>query len=105
MRVTPAHVEQPLRPAFDPAAKKAVIARGLNASPGAAVGQAVFDAHRAIEIAGSGVDVVLVRPETAPDDVPGMMASKGVLTQKGGANVSCRGSGTRQQPSLCCGLR
>ncbi len=85
MRVTPAHVEQLLRPAFDPAAKKAVIARGLNASPGAAVGQAVFDAHRAIEIAGSGVDVVLVRPETAPDDVPGMMASKGVLTQKGGA--------------------
>ncbi len=85
MRVTPAHVEQLLRPAFDPAGKKAVIARGLNASPGAAVGQAVFDAHRAIEIAGTGVDVVLVRPETAPDDVPGMMVSKGVLTQKGGA--------------------
>ncbi len=85
MRVTPGHVEQLLRPTFDPGAKKAVIARGLNASPGAAVGKAVFDAHRAIDLAATGVDVVLVRPETAPDDVPGMMVSKGVLTQKGGA--------------------
>jgi pyruvate, orthophosphate dikinase len=85
MRVDPEHVEQLLRPAFDPAAAKSAIARGLNASPGAAVGQAVFSADRAKEMASAGVDVVLVRPETAPDDVPGMMASKGVLTQKGGA--------------------
>ena len=85
MRVEPEHVEQLMRPAFDPEAVKMPIARGLNASPGAAVGQAVFTADRAMELATSGADVILVRPETAPDDVPGMMASKGVLTQKGGA--------------------
>ncbi len=85
MRVEPAHVEQLLRPAFDPSAKKTAIARGLNASPGAAVGKAVFNADRAMAMAADGADVVLVRPETSPDDVPGMMASKGVLTQKGGA--------------------
>ncbi|MGC9520466.1 MAG: pyruvate, phosphate dikinase [Anaerolineae bacterium] len=85
MRVEPEHVEQLLRPAFDPNAEKQAIARGLNASPGAAVGKAVFNADRAREMATDGEDVILVRPETAPDDVPGMLASKGVLTQKGGA--------------------
>jgi pyruvate,orthophosphate dikinase len=85
MRVEAEHVEQLLRPAFDPDAEKEAIARGLNASPGAAVGKAVLNADRAQEMASSGDDVILVRPETAPDDVPGMLASKGVLTQKGGA--------------------
>jgi pyruvate,orthophosphate dikinase len=84
-RVEPEHVEQLMRPSFDPDAEKNVIARGLNASPGAAVGLAIFDAARAKETADEGKDVVLVRPETSPDDVPGMLASKGVLTQKGGA--------------------
>jgi len=85
MRVEPGHVEQLMRPSFDPNADKNEIAKGLNASPGAAVGIAIFDAGRAAEAAEAGKDVVLVRPETAPDDVPGMLASKGVLTQKGGA--------------------
>jgi pyruvate,orthophosphate dikinase len=85
MRVEPEHVELLLRPSFDPQAEKKVIARGLNASPGAAVGIAVFDAERAKVQAEAGKEVILVRPETAPDDVPGMLASKGVLTQKGGA--------------------
>lgn len=85
MRVEPEHVEQLLRPAFDPDAEKQAIARGLNASPGAAVGKAVFSGPRAQEMGSEGEDVILVRPETAPDDVPGMLASKGVLTQKGGA--------------------
>ncbi|MGC9468074.1 MAG: pyruvate, phosphate dikinase [Anaerolineae bacterium] len=85
MRVESAHVEQLLRPAFDPDAETTAIARGLNASPGAAVGKAVFGAARAREMADAGDDVILVRPETSPDDVPGMLASKGVLTQKGGA--------------------
>jgi len=85
MRVEPEHVELLMRPSFDPEAEKKVIARGLNASPGAAVGIAVFDAERAKAQADAGKEVILVRPETAPDDVPGMLASKGVLTQKGGA--------------------
>ncbi len=85
MRVEPEYVDLLLRPSFDPQAGKKQIAKGLNASPGAAAGIAVFDAARAEELASAGRDVILVRPETNPDDVPGMLASKGVLTQKGGA--------------------
>ncbi|MBN1486808.1 MAG: pyruvate, phosphate dikinase [Anaerolineae bacterium] len=85
MRVEPDHVDLLLRPSFDPHAEKTLIAKGLNASPGAAVGVAVFEASNAIKLAEEGKDVILVRPETSPDDVPGMLVSKGVLTQKGGA--------------------
>ncbi len=85
MRVDPTYVDLLLRPSFDPKADKKLIAKGLNASPGAAAGIAVFDASRAQQLAEEGKDIILVRPETAPDDVPGMLASKGVLTQKGGA--------------------
>jgi pyruvate,orthophosphate dikinase len=85
MRVDPTCVDLLLRPSFDSKAEKTLIAKGLNASPGAAVGIAVFDAERAKEMADEGKDIILVRPETSPDDVPGMLASKGVLTQKGGA--------------------
>jgi len=85
MRVEPEYVDLLLRPSFDPDAPKSLIAKGLNASPGAAVGIAIFDAERAKEATEGGKDVVLVRPETNPDDVPGMLASKGVLTQTGGA--------------------
>jgi pyruvate,orthophosphate dikinase len=96
MRVEPEHIDLLLRPSFDPKAEKTLIAAGLNASPGAGVGIAIFDAERAKEAAEAGKDVILVRPETAPDDVPGMLASKGVLTQKGGATshaaVVARGS-------------
>ena len=85
MRVDADYVDLLLRPSFDPQAEKKLIAKGLNASPGAAVGVAIFDAKRAQKVAEAGKDVILVRPETAPDDVPGMLVSKGVLTQKGGA--------------------
>ncbi len=85
MRVDPTYVDLLLRPSFDPKAEKKLIVKGLNASPGAAAGIAVFDAARAREMAEEGKSIILVRPETAPDDVPGMLASKGVLTQKGGA--------------------
>ncbi|MBN1976887.1 MAG: pyruvate, phosphate dikinase [Anaerolineae bacterium] len=96
MRVKPEHVDLLMRPSFDPKAEKKLLVKGLNASPGAAVGVAIFDAARAKAAAGEGKDVILVRPETNPDDVPGMLASKGVLTQKGGATshaaVVARGS-------------
>jgi pyruvate,orthophosphate dikinase len=96
MRVRPEDVDLLLRPSFDPKAEKTLIAKGLNASPGAAVGITVFDAKRAKAVAEEGQAVILVRPETNPDDVPGMLASKGVLTQKGGATshaaVVARGS-------------
>ncbi len=85
MRVKPEDVDMLLRDTIDPNAPKTRIAKGLNASPGAAVGIAVFDAKRAKALAAEGKAVVLVRPETNPDDVPGMLVSKGVLTQKGGA--------------------
>ncbi len=86
-RIEPAQVDQLLRDQFDQAAKSKSkrIATGLNASPGAAVGQAVFDADRAAEQAAAGKKVVLVRIETSPDDFHGMAASQGVLTARGGA--------------------
>jgi pyruvate,orthophosphate dikinase len=86
-RIEPAHVDQLLRDQFDPAgkARASKIATGLNASPGAAVGVAVFDADRAAELAGTGQKVILVRIETSPDDFHGMAASQGVLTARGGA--------------------
>jgi pyruvate,orthophosphate dikinase len=90
-RVTTDQLDAMLHPMFDPAAKAAAQARGdlvtkgLNASPGAATGIAIFDSDRAEAKGESGVDVILVRPETSPDDVGGMLLSKGVLTQHGGA--------------------
>ncbi len=86
-RIEPAQVDQLLRAQFDPVARqKAVrIARGLNASPGAAVGKAVFDADTAVEWAGRGERVVLVRIETSPDDFHGMAVAQGILTARGGA--------------------
>jgi pyruvate,orthophosphate dikinase len=86
-RIEPAQVDQLLRDQFDPRARDAAtkVARGLNASPGAAVGAAVFDADRAAERAAAGEKVVLVRIETSPDDFHGMAAAQGVLTARGGA--------------------
>jgi pyruvate,orthophosphate dikinase len=86
-RIEPAQVDQLLRDQFDARALDAAtrVARGLNASPGAAVGAAVFDADRAAERAAAGEKVVLVRIETSPDDFHGMAASQGVLTARGGA--------------------
>ena len=86
-RIEPAHVDQLLRDQFDPGARSgaARIAKGLNASPGAAVGRAVFDADTAVEWVGRGERVVLVRVETSPDDFHGMAVAEGILTARGGA--------------------
>ena len=96
MRVEPASLDQLLHPRLDPRAKLPVIATGLAASPGAAVGRAVFDADRAAEI-GTNERVILVRKETTPDDIHGMDAAQGILTATGGmtshAAVVARGMG------------
>lgn len=91
-RVTPEQVDALLHPRFDEKAKKdaeeagSLLATGVNASPGAAVGQAYFDADKAEKMALEGKqDVIMVRPFTKPDDVHGMIAAKGVLTSEGGA--------------------
>ena len=86
-RIEPAQVDQLLRDQFEPAARKAArkIAAGLNASPGAAVGRAVFDADVAVEWVARGETVVLVRVETSPDDFHGMAVAQGILTARGGA--------------------
>ena len=86
-RIEPAHVDQLLRDQFDPKARSSAtkITAGLNASPGAAVGKAVFSADRAFEMAQQGEKVILVRIETSPDDFHGMAAAQGVLTARGGA--------------------
>lgn len=91
-RVTPENVDTLLHPQFDSKAMKdaentgKLIARGVNASPGAAVGQIYFDADMAEKMAKEGKqDTIMVRPFTKPDDVHGMIASKGVLTSEGGA--------------------
>ncbi|MGP1674382.1 MAG: putative PEP-binding protein, partial [Candidatus Limnocylindrales bacterium] len=86
-RIEPAQVDQLLRDQFDPAglAAATVVARGLNASPGAAVGRAVFSADTAVEWVDRGERVVLVRIETSPDDFHGMAVAQGILTARGGA--------------------
>jgi pyruvate,orthophosphate dikinase len=86
-RIEPAHVDQLLRDQYDPAARQSAtrIARGLNASPGAAVGRAVFSADDAVAWVGRGEKVVLVRVETSPDDFHGMAVAQGILTARGGA--------------------
>jgi pyruvate,orthophosphate dikinase len=88
-RVDPSQIVQLLLPRFDEAAKQklgdGLLGTGLNASPGAAVGQAIFDPDRAVEARDAGHPVILVRIETSPDDVHGMLAAKGVLTARGGA--------------------
>jgi pyruvate, orthophosphate dikinase len=100
LRVSPSHLDQVLHPHLDERAlatsEYPLIAQGLGASPGAASGRAMFDARRAIEH-GKTEPVILVRPETNPDDVGGMLASKGILTARGGitshAAVVARGFG------------
>ena len=84
-RVEPDQIEQLLHRRIDPSADVEVIASGLNASPGAATGKAIFDADTANELAADGEEVILVRPETNPDDVHGMIAAQGILTARGGA--------------------
>src|SRR5829696_4715575 len=96
-RITADHLDQVLHPQFASTNLK-VIAKGLAASPGAAVGKAYFTADDAADAAERGEDVILVRSETSPEDVHGMMVSKGILTARGGlvshAAVVARGWGT-----------
>jgi pyruvate, orthophosphate dikinase len=91
-RVTPEQVEMLLHPQFSETVKQAaqsdgrrLVEKAVNASPGAAVGQAVFDADTAEAWAKAGKAVIMVRPETKPDDVHGMIAAQGILTSRGGA--------------------
>ncbi len=98
-RVTPAQLDQLLHPMIDPNAKAKMIplARGLNASPGAATGQIVFTADEAEKWAKEGKTVLLVRKETSPEDIGGMNVAEGILTSTGGmtshAAVVARGMG------------
>ena len=96
-RVTGDQLTQLMFPQFDAKAEKDLIARGMAASPGAAVGKIAFDNAQAIEAAEKGIKTVLVRRETNPDDLPGMVAAEGVLTARGGktshAAVVARGMG------------
>jgi pyruvate,orthophosphate dikinase len=96
-RIDPAQIEHLLHPMIDPGATYEVIATGLAASPGAASGAAVFDADTAEARARAGEDVILVRWETSPDDIHGLIAAKGILTAHGGiashAALVARGMG------------
>ena len=96
-RVSGAQLAQLMFPRFDENAGGTRITTGVSASPGAAVGKAVFDSGRAVELAAAGEDVILVRRETNPDDLHGMIAARGILTSRGGktshAAVVARGMG------------
>ncbi len=102
LKIEPKALDALLHPTFDPKALKNAnpIARGLAASPGAACGKIYFTAEDAVEAAGAGEEVILVRLETSPEDIEGMYAANGILTARGGmtshAAVVARGMGT------CC---
>lgn len=104
-RVDPYQLDQLLHPTIDPTAPVDVLATGLPASPGAAVGRVVFDADRAVEHTENGDPVILVRRETNPNDFHGMVAAAGILTERGGmtshAAVVARGMGK----SCVCGCK
>jgi len=99
LRIDASQLNQLLHPQLDPVAKEKaeLIAKGLPASPGAAVGKVVFNAEDAAKMAEEGEDVILVRVETSPEDIEGMNAAKGILTARGGmtshAAVVARGMG------------
>ena len=97
LRIDPQSIDQLLHPTLDPNAKKTVIAKGLPASPGAAVGKVVFTAEDAVNRAALKEQVILVRVETSPEDINGMNAAQGILTARGGmtshAAVVARGMG------------
>ena len=102
MRVAPEQLDQLLHPQFDPKADFKVLTKGMNASPGAAVGKVVFSADEAVSCANKEQPCILVRWETTPDDLKGMVAAEGILTSHGGktshAAVIARGMGA---PCVC----
>ncbi|HEX2753638.1 MAG TPA: putative PEP-binding protein, partial [Alphaproteobacteria bacterium] len=97
LRINPMAMDQLLHPTIDPNEKRNVVAKGLPASPGAAVGEVVFDADDAEARAKNGHKVILCRTETSPEDIHGMHAAEGILTSRGGmtshAAVVARGMG------------
>lgn len=101
-RIEPSHLEQLLHTGVDECAEHEVLATGLPASPGAAVGRLVFHADTAVEWSKAGHKVVLARPETTPEDIHGVLAAEGILTSRGGmtshAAVVARGLG---KPAVC----
>ncbi|MEM9225179.1 MAG: pyruvate, phosphate dikinase [Pseudomonadota bacterium] len=102
LRLEPAQLDQLLHPTIAPDAKRDLIVSGLPASPGAAVGEVVFDSEEAARLAEAGKAVILVRVETSPEDIHGMHAAKAVVTARGGmtshAAVVARGMG---RPCVC----
>ncbi|MGF7185508.1 pyruvate,orthophosphate dikinase [Desulfitispora alkaliphila] len=102
MRIDPLQIDQLLHRRIDPEAKLTVIAKGLPASPGAASGKVIFDANKAEELGKAGEKVLLVRTETTPDDIHGIVIAQGILTSRGGmtshAAVVARGMG---KPCVC----
>ena len=96
-RVNPASLDQLLHPRLDPKAKKTTLAKGLPASPGGVCGKAVFSSEDAVQWKERGEKVILVRIETSPEDIEGMVAAQGILTTRGGmtshAAVVARGMG------------
>jgi pyruvate,orthophosphate dikinase len=96
-RVSADQVSRLMFPRFDPTTAREAVARGMNASPGAAVGRVALDSATAVAWSRNGDDVILVRQETTPDDLHGMLAARGVLTSRGGktshAAVVARGMG------------
>lgn len=84
LRINPGSIESFFRPSFDPKFKKQVLAKGLAASPGAAVGEVVFEPKEAEKVSEKGHKVILVRTETSPDDIHGIAVAEGILTSRGG---------------------
>lgn len=97
MRVEPKKLDELLHRRIDPNADVTVLAKGLDASPGAATGKVIFDSDEAAELGKAGESVILVRTETSPEDIHGMAAAQGILTSRGGmtshAAVVARGMG------------
>lgn len=97
LRVDPDQLNQLLHRRIDEKAERKILAKGLPASPGAATGQVVFDADEAEQLGNDGKKVILVRPETTPDDIHGIVASQAIVTSRGGmtshAAVVARGMG------------
>jgi pyruvate,orthophosphate dikinase len=102
LRLDPSQLDQLLHPTIAADAMRDVFVKGLPASPGAAVGQIVFDPAEAVQLAGSGRPVILVRTETSPEDIQGMHAARAIVTARGGmtshAAVVARGMG---RPCVC----
>jgi pyruvate,orthophosphate dikinase len=101
-RISPAGLLRLTAPVFSPAADRDILGRGVAASPGAAVGVLVTDSHRAEQVVAEGAKVILVRPETSPDDISGFIAASGIVSARGGsvshAAVVARGL---NRPAVC----